>query len=292
MELSLFNQTLPEDILSYLKKGKFPHAVIIEGGSAQLRRDTAVLCAAALICSDSSEKPCGKCPSCKKIADGNHPDIITVTGTEKANSLGIDKIRDIRAGAYIVPNEAPKKVYLILGASSMSEQAQNGLLKILEEPPEYASFIIECPSKASLLSTVLSRCVSFSLAPSEDSAISDEKLQKAKSAAEQLARSLTLKGEVETMKATAVFEKDKELLRLALPELELIFRDAVVLKYGGKPVSSFSQTAELLCDTFGAGHLTALVGTVPKFMQMINRNANHNLLITELCCCLRHVGNN
>ena len=102
-------------------------------------------------------EPCGKCISCMQAQSGNQPDIITITHSK--NSIGVEEIRRMRADLQIKPYSSPHKIYLIPDAEKLTVQAQNALLKTLEEPPEYAVIILIANGLVSFLPTVLSRCV-------------------------------------------------------------------------------------------------------------------------------------
>ena len=121
-----------------------------------------MLCAAP----DVSQRPCGRCRDCQKVQKGIHPDIITVArqtddkGKPK-REIYVDQIRSIVADAVVLPNEAERKVYIIRDADAMNPAAQNALLKVLEEPPRFVSFILIAASPAPLLETVRSRCVTL-----------------------------------------------------------------------------------------------------------------------------------
>ena len=102
-------------------------------------------------------EPCGKCISCMQAQSGNQPDIITITHSK--NSIGVEEIRRMRADLQIKPYSSPHKIYLIPDAEKLTVQAQNALLKTLEEPPEYAVIILIANGLVNFLPTVLSRCV-------------------------------------------------------------------------------------------------------------------------------------
>ena len=124
--------------------------------------------ARAMVCSapEGAERPCGRCRDCLKSEKGIHPDIITVDRLtddkgKPRREIYIDQIRDIVADAVVLPNEAERKVYIIRSADSMNAAAQNALLKVLEEPPRFVSFILVAESAVPLLETVRSRCVTL-----------------------------------------------------------------------------------------------------------------------------------
>ena len=103
-------------------------------------------------------EPCGRCLSCIQMESGNQPDVITITH-EKPNSIGVGEIRRMRADLQIKPYANARKIYIIPDAEKLTVQAQNALLKTLEEPPEYAVLILIADGLVSFLPTILSRCV-------------------------------------------------------------------------------------------------------------------------------------
>ena len=139
------------------------HAYIISGPEGSGRKTLALRLAQAMLCSGGGQVPCGSCPHCRKAAAGIHPDLIRMGGDGK--DVKVDAVRAMRSDAYIRPNEAERKVYLIEHAETMNQSAQNALLKLLEEGPSYAAFLLIAGQSASLLQTVRSRCVELSLSP-------------------------------------------------------------------------------------------------------------------------------
>lgn len=108
------------------------------------------------------------CDSCKKVIGKNHPDIITVTH-EKPGSISIDEVREqVVHDVDIKPYCSPYKIYIIPDAEMMTVQAQNALLKTIEEPPEYAVILLLTSNIDSLLPTIRSRCVRLDLKVVDD----------------------------------------------------------------------------------------------------------------------------
>ena len=277
-ELPKLNVALQNTFFPALESGRLPHAVIFEGGDEPSRYALAKYTAAALVC-QGGRRPCGECGACVKAAAGSHPDIIEASGGDGAKTFSVDKVREIRSMAYILPNEADRKVFILRGADTMTEQAQNALLKILEEPPPFVMFILECRSKGLLLPTVLSRSDIYLLGEEKSAAIGGEKLEKAHETAQRLALALCDGSEWAVMKETGVFEKDKELLKACLPELVSILRGALIAKF--VPLEASSATRELslrLTQT----RLLGLIDAVNGCILSMDANVNHNLLITRL----------
>ena len=114
--------------------------------------------------SESADKPCKECVSCRQMESGNQPDVIWVT-REKA-SLGVDEIREQLCNTMdIKPFSSPYKIYLVPEAEKMTEAAQNALLKTIEEPPEYGIVILMTSNISALLPTIQSRCLTMEFRP-------------------------------------------------------------------------------------------------------------------------------
>lgn len=109
-----------------------------------------------------------ECHACKQVLSGNHPDLIYVTH-EKPNSIGVDDIREqINDTIMVRPYSSYYKIYIVDEAEKMTQQAQNALLKTIEEPPSYAIILLLTTNQESFLPTILSRCVQLKLKPLRD----------------------------------------------------------------------------------------------------------------------------
>lgn len=161
-------QQIKEHMQNALQTRKISHAYIINGERSSGKEFIAKIFATALQCEEKGTEPCGKCVACKQAASGNHPDIITITH-EKPNTISVDDIRQqINGDVVIKPYKGPYKVYIINEAEKMNVQAQNALLKTIEEPPEYVVILLLTSNINALLQTVLSRCVVLNMKPVPD----------------------------------------------------------------------------------------------------------------------------
>lgn len=159
-----YNKRAQETLAAFVNGGRFPHALLLEGPEGSGRRTFAREIAAALFCR-GEHKPCGSCNQCRKVLEQNHPDVEYYGGDGSRRSFHIDTIRQLRQNAWLLPGEAPCRVCVLCGAENMTDQAQNALLKILEEPPEHTVFILTAENRAMLLPTILSRVQTIRLEP-------------------------------------------------------------------------------------------------------------------------------
>ena len=161
-------EQIKEHLQNAIKLNKVSHAYIINGEKSSGKEFIANIFAMALQCEKGDTEPCHECHSCKQSLTQNQPDIIRVTH-EKPNTIGVEDIRtQINADIGIKPYSSPRKIYIMNEGEKMTPQAQNALLKTLEEPPEYAVIIILTTHLNSLLSTILSRCVVLNMKPVKD----------------------------------------------------------------------------------------------------------------------------
>lgn len=148
--------TFPAALAERARTGTLAHAYILCAEAVETLRDAARLLAAAMVCQGDAP-PCGVCKSCRKAVKGIHPDVITVA-PEEGKELTVEQVRRLRQDAYIRPNEARRKVYILENAHKMNQSAQNAFLKVLEDGPAYAAFLLLTPMPDALLPTVRSRC--------------------------------------------------------------------------------------------------------------------------------------
>ena len=147
------------------REGDLAHAYIVAGPAGSGRHTLAAQMAAALVCSAQPQlRPCGRCSHCRKAAGGIHPDITVIAGSG-GKPITVDQVRALRTDAYVRPNEAERKVYLLERADRMNASAQNAMLKLLEDGPAYAVFFLLAENGSALLPTVRSRCETLELAP-------------------------------------------------------------------------------------------------------------------------------
>lgn len=160
----LGNDTLKQRLSALQAKGKLTHSFLLTGPEGSGRHTLARILCAAMQCTAPGERPCGVCPQCRKVLDGAHPDICIVDDPEK-KTIPVKLVRDACTDLYIRPNEGQRKIYLFPRAQDLNQQGQNVLLKSIEEPPPYGTFLLLAEHAEQLLPTIRSRCVELRLSP-------------------------------------------------------------------------------------------------------------------------------
>ncbi|MGN0383787.1 MAG: DNA polymerase III subunit delta' [Eubacterium sp.] len=141
-----------------IKLNKISHAYIINGEAYSGKKMLARAFAMSLLCENGTGEPCMECHSCKQSLTNNHPDIKWIT--YEKSGIGVDEIREqINNDVIIKPYSSPYKVYIVPDAEKMTIQAQNALLKTIEEPPAYVVILLLTTNADMFLPTILSRCV-------------------------------------------------------------------------------------------------------------------------------------
>lgn len=201
---------------------RLSHAYMLTGPDGPVRERAVTELCAGLLCS-APDAPCGVCRDCRKVYAGVHPDVISVTRQtddrgRTRQELLVGQIRAVTSDAYIAPNEAARKVYVIAEADRMNTEAQNALLKALEEPPGHACFVLCTATADALLPTVRSRCVRIdetdrapALAPLSELADAFIRLL-ADGSRPDMTRFCLLRGKLTREEADALFEEVENAL--------------------------------------------------------------------------------
>ena len=166
-------EQLKEHLQNAISTNKVSHAYIINGERSSGKEFIARIFAMTLQCEKGGVDPCNECHSCKQALSNNQPDIIYISH-EKPNTIGVEDIRtQINGDIDIKPYSSPRKIYIMNEGEKMTVQAQNALLKTLEEPPEYAVILILTTNVDELLPTILSRCVVLNMKPVTDAQVKE-----------------------------------------------------------------------------------------------------------------------
>ena len=253
------NDPIARRIREAAGRGTLSHALLFSGSGDRIA--AAQYAAAAMECQGGGQKPCGTCPACRKVFSGIHPDVITVRD-EAHKNLSVDTVRQIRADAYIRPNEGARKVYIFPDCTILTEQDQNVLLKIVEEGPPYAAFLFCAENSSVVLQTLRSRCVELKLHPAAEGG--GEEVQ----AAEALCRCLAARKRGKVTELAVRLEKKRitrEDLSALLERSRALCAAALLLQYGQEPEESCREIAPILAKNLTKSQIMRTIELLQKY---------------------------
>lgn len=297
-----YNKRAQETLAAFVNGGRFPHALLLEGPEGSGRRTFAREIAAALFCR-GEHKPCGSCNQCRKVLEQNHPDVEYYGGDGSRRSFHIDTIRKLRQNAWLLPGEAPCRVCVLCDAENMTDQAQNALLKILEEPPEHTVFILTAENRSMLLPTILSRVQTIRLEPLTPAEIlpvlrercpdqPGEKLEWAAETADTIGQALALLADESLQKHAQLAQRMLELLCNG-SEYDLLTAVEPVSRKREDLLEVCTQLRQLLTaeltraasggeSRFSTRRITRMLEALDDLLPRVQQNGNTLLLSTLL----------
>ena len=167
-----------EHLKNAIRMEKISHAYILNGENNSGKMMLAEAFAMALQCESGEDEPCMECRSCRQAKEHNQPDIIYVTH-EKPNIISVDDIRhQLNNDIVIKPYSSKYKIYIVDEAEKMNVQAQNALLKTIEEPPAYGIILLLTTNADGFLPTILSRCITLNLKTVQEDLIKSHLMRK------------------------------------------------------------------------------------------------------------------
>ncbi len=313
------NERAKDYITSAFARDSFPHSLLIAGDRGIGKMTLARIIAKALVCGNE-EKPRSKCNSCLKAERDIHPDIAFL-GCD-GSSIKVDHIRDLKRDALLRPNDADRKVYIINNAGSMTHDAQDALLKILEEPPLFTFFILLCYNYSDLLPTIVSRTATLTLSPLNEqdmmkvikeklpeisdaearelirtsggicSFLKDTESSEATELAGNIAEALISRNDFELFKAFSALEKlGRDMLISVLDELTVVFRDAIVISVnsGSRTISSMpGHISKKLSELFSPSNFSAFIEHISSAKAEATRNVGVAHITGSLICKFAH----
>lgn len=264
------NAALKQSLQNALS-GRFPQTVLLSGDDTGGLHTLAAVLAAGILCESAGKRPCGSCLSCRKAAQGVHPDLAVID--EGENELKVDLARRIKAENAIIPNDGARRVTVIHHAQNLNPMAQNALLKELEEPPAYAFFILTAEQPDALLQTVRSRCTKFALEPPQEAVSGEE----ASALLGPYLAAVAARREDRMMLAALALEKPPRRTLLGmLGVLQAALRDAVFAAEGlpQAPLQpALQEQTRALARAVPAGRLLRVYDFVEELIDRVSRNA-------------------
>lgn len=269
------NDPIARRIREAAGRGTLSHALLFSGSGDRIA--AAQYAAAAMECQGGGQKPCGTCPACRKVFSGIHPDVITVRD-EAHKNLSVDTVRQIRADAYIRPNEGARKVYIFPDCTILTEQDQNVLLKIVEEGPAYAAFLFCAETAAALLPTVRSRCVEWKVAGQPET----PEMEQARGLCRVLAQGKTLPA-AQWLVSLENRRIKREQLQELLQDAWLLTAQALLLQAGKPKDGTLPEEAELLSRSLSSRRLEGLSALLRQYSAECAYNVGAGHVLGALC---------
>lgn len=312
------NSRLLASLEGMASSGRTAHSVLICGEKGSGKKLMAKYYAQALMCENpTGGKPCGVCAACRNVEKDIHPDVIYPEKSGKLGGFSVAAAREVIADAYIKPNNSSGcKVYIFADCHNVDTRTQNTLLKLVEEPPDYAYFIFTCGSRSEFLPTIISRCVCFSTAPcsTEDTEaalaergfaqndisaavecfhgnigmcigfIEDERLRKNADLTKSLAVSIIRKDEYALSASLFSAGREREDIRNILSMLDKLVRDAAVLgrDENAELIGCSRQEAIDLSHALTPMQAARVHSRIEKAYRAIESNVNIPLALTAL----------
>ena len=297
------NELIKSQISEMVSGNRLPHAMIIEGEDGLGKHTLAAIIAAAAIC-EQSNAPCGKCRVCDLVARYVHPDVCLYS--PQKSTFKVDTVRTIRNDAYVMPLEAKRRVFILEHTELMNKEAENALLKVLEEPPGTAIFILLTMSASQLLPTIRSRCITFSLQePSLEQAteyikshtdFESEDIEKTVTeCANNIGRSLEILNNGKALQIQNAWElfgavtngKKLDALKVCCKvESDRLAIDSLLSEFRRILTDEFKKSA---CGNFNevsTQNISKMIDIVDEIIVAAKSNCNKALLLTTLCARL------
>lgn len=171
------NAQIEESLKNTIKAKKIVNGYIFSGSGNTKNYEYAKLFAKMILCLNGEDGYCGKCKSCLMFDDDNHSDYFEIN-KDSTESIKIDEIRNMQEKIIERPITSSKKVYIINNAENMTVEAQNCLLKTLEEPPEFITIILVANNENTILPTIKSRCTKVAFTEENAKELSEEDKQR------------------------------------------------------------------------------------------------------------------
>ena len=295
--------------------GRLPHSFLIYGEQGTGKKTLAWYLAARLQC-EGAQKPCGSCKPCHNLEHRQHPDVMEIPHSGKTGGFSVESIRRVCADAYKTPNNGMRKLYLFTDADHMTVQAQNALLKLVEEPPDFTYFVFTAQSRHAFLETILSRVSAIGTSPCTDAQctqallsaghtpeeaaravsvfhgnigrclayLTDPGLQETVALTKKLADSIMNRDEYALLAALTACSTDKSRLMTALELLDRQLRDALCLRSGGGAcIGCYPEGAAQFAQRITLAQGEQLHSALLRTVQDLEGNVSPALAVSALC---------
>lgn len=272
-------------LLTLTARDTLNHAILISGGNEKERQRLALYLANFTVCKAEKERPCGECVSCHKASNNMHPDIHIYEKPSDKRFYIKEDVKNLVSNAYITPNEADVKAIIIKELQNMTIESQNLLLKVLEEPALYSSFILTASSKSAVIQTIMSRVTVLDITGTGEKRQTSKKVL---DTAKAIGSAIISPNEFDIIKATSSLDGGGQDFSDVLLELSIIIRDALVKKMGEINIESLAPEEAFELELYlSEKQLINLYDAVTALLNDTNKNKNKTLMLTALSTNLR-----
>lgn len=314
------NTALLHELRLMKSGGHLPHALLLHGPAGCGKKLAAKWFTMLVLCEERDDAPCGQCKSCRLIAEDAHPDVLYAEHSGKRGGFSVETVREIRSEAAILPNNGDMRIFLFPDADAMSIQAQNALLKSVEEPPAHACFVFTAETPGALLPTLLSRMTAMAVNPvtpaecagvlnargyaadEAQSAVSrfggnvgkcldylgSDAVRQAVDTAAALTAAAAQQNEYEMLRLLTSAAADRDALRQTLSLFDLQLRDAAVCALEGElpRLGCDIASAKALAARCSPRRLMRMHGAVTEAFSDLDGNVGAVLTVTALTAAL------
>jgi len=297
-----------------------PHALLLHGAHGCGKKEIAKWYTMLALCEDPAGAPCGVCRTCRLIGEGTHPDVMYAEHSGKRGGFSVETVREIRMQADILPNNGALRIFLFTDADEMSVQAQNALLKSVEEPPAHTAFVFTAETAGALLPTLLSRMTVKAVFPvteaecvqsltargysSEDaeaavrrfggnigkciSYLTDETVRQSAETAAALTGALAAGDEYSLLRLLSAAASDRDTFRRTLELLDAQIRDAAAATLHEElpPLGCDARTASALAQRLTPNQTVRLHEAIRTAYADLDSNVGAVLTASALCAAL------
>ena len=310
------NKIFQKCLYSVLNSNRSAQSFLLYGEESVGKKTFAKWLAAAILCEENNA-PCDNCKSCRTVASNVHPDCIWVQHSGKSNGFSVETIRNICSSVSIAPNNGKNKVYIFADCDNMDSRSQNMLLKILEEPPEYAYFIFTASTKEALLSTIRSRILSFAVSECTENEcysllkergyiesdiqyaiehfhgnagkcialLEDSQLKESIKSVSDILEGLMQRNEYKMLSTFNQVGKDRAKAKNILLLIDKTIRDALVMRYSPEQahIGCTPEITSKLSERLSSQNAQAIHIYIESALEALDANVNVSLTLSAFC---------